>query len=202
MVRKFLLSPALAVASLLFALSDASAVQYTIAGGSLSGNTVDPGLVVNWQLSSNLSGTSFSLKDGESATFDFFKIWTSESDVNTDDKQQKSFLASLNFSDPFSTASLGGITFGGTTWYGVDSAKLIWTSGPAMVSVDGLTYSVSLSDAIFNAGFLSLNNGMKSGAMVQATVKQIAVPDNGSTAILLGVTLLVIALFHRRSATV
>ena len=71
-----------------------------------------------------------------------------------------------------------------------------------MVSVDGLTYSVSLSDVIFNAGFLSLNNGMNNGAMVQATVKQIAVPDNGSTAILLGVTLLVIALFHRRSATV
>ena len=40
MVRKFLLSPALAVASLLFALSDASAVQYKIAGGSLDGNNL------------------------------------------------------------------------------------------------------------------------------------------------------------------
>ena len=71
-----------------------------------------------------------------------------------------------------------------------------------MVSVNGLTYSVSLNDVIFNAGLNLGLTGMNNGAMVQATVKQIAVPDNGSTAILLGVTLLVIALFHRRSATV
>ena len=202
MDRKFLLSPALAVASLLFALSDASAVQYKIAGGSLDGNKLDPGLVINWQLSPYLAGKSFSLNDGQSATFDFFKIWTDESAVNADDKEQKSFSASLNFSDPFSTASLGGITFGGTTWYGVDYAKLTWNSGPAMVSVNGLTYSVSLNDVIFNAGLNLGLTGMNNGAMVQATVKQISVPDNGSTAILLGVTLLVIALFYRRSATV
>ena len=201
---KLLLLPTLAAAWLIaFTLPDASAVQYTISGGSVSGNTVDPGLVVGTQLSSDLAKT-FSLTDGQSTTFDFFKIWTNEKSVESDDKKQKYFSASLDFSDPFSTAGLGGMTFGGSTWYGVDSGKLIWTSGPAIVTVGGLTYSVALSDVTFNTGFLGLSEGAKHGATVKATVKQISVPsvpDDGSTAMLLGLAFLAIAFVRRRSVT-
>ncbi len=202
---KFLLLPALAAASLIaLTLPNAFAAQYTISSGSVYGNKVDPGLVLSYELS-KLPGT-FYLTDGKSETFDFFKIWTDETSVNSDDKQQKYISASLNFTEPFSSAKLGGITFGGSTWYGVESGKLIWNS-PAVVTVGGLTYSVALSDVTFNAGILDLNEGAKYGAMVKATVKQIgsgytSVPDNGSTAMLLGLAFLAIAFVRRGSVTV
>ena len=208
---KFLLLPAVAAASLIaLTLPNASAVQYKIAspGASVSGNTVDSsGLVISWAPSSSLAGRTFSLIDGQSTTFDFFKIWTDETSVNPDDTQKKSISASLNFTNPFSSAELGGVTFGGSTWYGVESGKLVWNSGPARVTIGGLTYSVALSDVTFNTGILDLNEGAKYGAMVKATVKQIgsgytSVPDNGSTAMLLGLAFLAIAFVRRGSLTV
>jgi hypothetical protein len=210
MNRKSLLLPALAAASLLaLTLPNASAVQYTytIGSGLVYGNHADPGLVLSYQLSSSLAGTKFSLNDGQSTTFDFFKIWTNETSVNPDDKQQKPISASLNFTDPFSSASLGGITFGGSTWYGVESGKLVWTTGPATVTAGGLTYSVALSDVAFNTGFLDLREGARYGAMVKATVTQIgsgytSVPDNGSTTMLLGLAFLAIAFVRRGIVTV
>ena len=105
----------------LTAIPNASAVQYTIAGGTIFGNSVDPGLVVSTQVSSTLTNKSFLLNDGQSTSVDFFDIWTTETAINPDDTQKSNITATLNFSNPFSSGSFGGVTFGGSTWYGAQS---------------------------------------------------------------------------------
>lgn len=205
MNQKSLLLPALAatVLATLTTIPSAFAVKYTIAGGTVSGNNVDPGLVVSTLVSSDLAGTVFSLNSGESKKIDFFNIWTTETTINPDDKQKSNITATLNLSDPFWGGSFGGVTFGGSTWYGAQSGTLTWNTGPVTVTLGALQYSIVLNDVTFNAGlFGGLTEGSKYGATVTATIKQIsstAVPDSGGTAMLLGLAFLTIAFARRRS---
>jgi VPDSG-CTERM motif len=72
-----------------------------------------------------------------------------------------------------------------------------------MLTLPDRTFGVSLSDEQFNRGLFGLDEGEKYGAVVQATVKQIgssyvSVPDNGSTAMLVGLSLLIIASASKR----
>jgi hypothetical protein len=70
------------------------------------------------------------------------------------------------------------------------------------VTAGGRTFILSLSDEEFNGGLF----GLEEGAIVEATIKQISsdfsVPDNGSTAMLLGLTFIALALFCQRKITV
>jgi hypothetical protein len=205
MLRKLLLPPSLALALLASApLPNAIALPYTVSGGNVVANQGD-GLIINTSLNLPATPFTFNLNDGQSETFSFFKIWTNEEAVNSDDLAEKSIYATLYFSDPLTEATVGGVTFGGSILWGLAQwGQVQWeTPAPTFTAPDGRVFQVTLSDEIFNEGLFGLDEGRKYGATVKATVKQIgssytSVPDNGSTAMLLGLSLLVIAVVSKK----
>ena len=101
------------------------------------------------------------------------------------------------------------MTFGGSILWGLSEwGQVVWDSpAPMFTAPDNRIFQVALSDEIFNEGTFGLKEGKKYGATVTATVKQISstyvsVPDNGGTAMLLGLSLLVISAFRKRRAVV
>ena len=177
---------------------------YEIAGGSVNANNSDPGLVLNTSFASGLSGTNFTLDDGQSSSFSFFSIWTDETTVNSDDVVAMNISATLNFSDPLTGATVNGVTFGGSIIFGLVQWGQVQWDGPTTVTLGDREFSLSLSDEIFNPGLFGLSNGSGCGATVRGTITQIAsgprgvsVPENGSTAALLGVTVVGL-LFSRK----
>ena len=168
---------------------------YEIAGGSINGNFADPGLVIHTSLSGGLAGTSFTLNDGGSSTFNFFNIWTDETTVNSDDLVAYNISATVNFSDPFTGATVNGVTFGGSILFGLSQWGQIQWSGPTTITLGDRVFSLSLSNEIFNPGIFGLSDGQGCGAIIEATVTQISsinnpsgpsVPDQGNTVLLLG----------------
>ena len=189
-------------------LGNLIALSYTISGGSVLANQGD-GLIVNTSLDLPNTPFTFNLTDGQSETFSFFKIWTDETTVNSDDEAEKSISATLYFSKPLTQATVGGVTLGGSILWGLAQwGQVVWTTpAPQFTAPDNRIFQVSLSDEIFNEGSFGLEAGKRYGAMVTATVKQIgstgvSVPDNGGTAMLLGLSLLVISVFRKKRAVV
>ena len=179
---------------------------YEIAGGSINGNFSDPGLVINTSLASGLAGTSFTLNDGGSSTFNFFSIWTDETTVNSDDLVARSISATLSFSDPLTGATVNGITFGGSIIFGLAQWGQIQWNGPTTITLGDRQFSMSLSNEMFNPGLFGLGNGQGCGTIVKATITQlfstgassVSVPDGGNTAMLLGVAAAGLVLFSRK----
>ena len=69
------------------------------------------------------------------------------------------------------------------------------------------TFTVTLNDTIFNQGLGQLTPGEPNGATITATIKQLSgstasVPDNGSSAMLLGVAFVALALLRRTKIAV
>ena len=199
--------PLLAAAALFTVLPNVSAVptDYTIGTGStISGNSADPGLVIKYALDADLDNVAFSLKDGDSYTFNFFRIWTDETAVNDgEDTLWKPITATFDFDLPTGSFGVSGETAGilGVFEYG----KVRW-GAPATFTAGGSTFSISLSNEEFNRWLFDLNPGEGYGATVKATVKQlssgISIPDNGSTAMLLGLAFLSLAFIRRSKLTV
>ena len=188
-------------------LPRAAAVQLTYEigdGSSVSGNLSDPGLVIKYALVTGLKDVAFSLNDGQSYAFDFLKIWTDETDVSLlEDTVKKPITTNLDFDTPGESLNLYGDTYGINGFW--QWGQVTW-DGPVTLALTDRTFKVWLSDAQFNKGFFGLDEGEKYGAVVHATVKQIgssyvSVPDNGSTAMLLGLSLLVIASASKRRVT-
>jgi hypothetical protein len=192
---------AAAAFTLLLLASPAFAVtlNYTLAGGSVTADNAEPGLVIGTMVKPTVAGTSFSLADGGSFTFSFFDIWTDEPKIDGDDKVASPISATLNFTDPFTGATVSGITVGGSWMQGLSQWGTLTWNGPVTVAISGdRTFQISLSDAEFNYGFGGLNEGMMCGATVSATITQITsqtppgdrpgsqVPEGGKTAFLLG----------------
>jgi hypothetical protein len=175
---------------------------YEIAGGSISGNFSDPGLVIQTALDAGLAGTSFTLNDGGTSTFDFFDIWTNETTVNADDRIDRAISATLNFSDPLTGATINGVTFGGSIFYGLAQWGQIQWDGPTTITLGDRVFSVSLSNEVFNAGLFGLFNGPGCGATIEATITQLSsavqVPEMGSTVLLLGLASISLGLMSRR----
>jgi hypothetical protein len=204
MFGKLVLLPSLALTLLAVAapIPDAFALSYTVSGGNVVANQ-DDGLIINTSLSLPSTPYTFYLSDDQSNTFNFFKIWTDETTVNPDDKVSQSISATLYFTDPLTNATVNGLTVGGSILWGLTQwGEVTWTN-PSPITVDGRTFQVTLSNEVFNLGAFGLNEGLYYGATVEATVKQIrsnysSVPDNGDTAMLLGLSLLIIAVVSRR----
>jgi hypothetical protein len=208
-LQRFALPAILACA---LASSVALATPYEIGtGSSVSANSGD-GLIIKTSLVNGLSNVSFNLNDGQSTTFNFFKIWTEETDVGGDDTNPVAISAILDFDSPLDTgANVSGNTSGGTApdpIFGINGfyqwGKVTWNA-PAIVSSGGLTFKVSLSDEIFNEGaWWGLDEGKRNGAIVQATVTQLCtevpsrVPDSGSTIAFLGLALASVGIISRR----
>ena len=180
----------------------AHATSYEIGtGSSVSANTGDP-LLISTSFVSGLSDVQFNLNDGESHTFGFFKIWTTEGNVGNEDKAPVAISATLDFDNPLNgNADFLGVTFGGTANWGFNQWGEVTWNAPVTLQSGGFKFEVSLSDEVFNSGILwGLDEGKRSGAIVQATVKQISsnVPDSGSTVALMGLSLVVVGAIARR----
>ena len=188
----------------------AVSMHYQIGSGSVTADTAEPGLVISTAVKPTLPGTEFTLNDGGSFTFAFFDIWTNEPAINADDKVASPISATLNFIDPFTGATVNGITVGGKWEAGLTQwGQLTW-NGPITVTIpNSRTFTISLTDATFNYGFGGLNEGAICGATVSATVTQLSsqappeerppqpVPEGGKTAFLLGTGLVGLRLLAR-----
>ena len=202
-------SVALAGLALLLALPTAFAVplHYEIASGSVTADSAEPGLVIDTMVKSTLPGTAFTLDNGGTFTFSFFDIWTNEPQINGDDLVSSPISATLNFSDPLTSATLNGITVGGIWSNGLSQwGQLTW-NGPVTVTLAGdRTFTISLTDVTFNYGFGGLNEGMMCGATVNATITQISsqvpeivpnVADGGKTILMFGGALIGLVMVAR-----
>src|SRR4051794_24069420 len=212
--RPFMAVAIAATALLLLASSaPAASLDYTLASGSATAGTAEPGLVIGTMVKPTVAGMTFSLDNSQSFTFDFFDIWTDEPKINADDLVSSSISATLNFTDPFTGATVNGITVGGKWMGGLSQwGELTW-NGPVTITTGDRTFQIPLSNVDeFNYGFGGLNPGMMCGATVQATITQLTsqippgggnsnrpVPEGGKTALLLGAALVVLrALAHHR----
>jgi len=174
--------------------------SYTVGTDSkIDAHAADPGLVISTKLY-DVAGLNFSLDDGQKFDFDFFKIWTNETDVGKDDTKAYLIEAILDFSNPNVDAVLDGTTVGYTSFLGVLQYGLLTWKGPSIIVLKDRTFSVSLENAKFNSGFLGLDEGPCAGAKIKAHVKQCSstkVPDSATTLSLLGLSLLGLACLRR-----
>ena len=155
--------------ALLVSHAQAGPISFDIADapGSSASASVNPifclGCSVATTLKSGLDAIAFSLAEGESHTFDFFKIRVGGLGGATVD-----VTATLGFDLPFGTSATGN----GDGWYAtilgkVSGGALAWNDLPTILTAaDGAQFSVDFSDV---AGFTIGNS-----AWVQATVTAIA----------------------------
>jgi hypothetical protein len=156
-------------------------------GSSVTANTSSDGLQIRTELVSGLSSQLFTLNDGQSYTFNFFRIWTDERTVDYDDKALRTITARLDFDVPDINAQVQGVTLSGI-YMGCSGGGVLWND-PVTVAIGTRVFTVNLSNAYFDLGY----NGAlgDSPATITATIKQISsggtrVPEAGSTALLLG----------------
>ena len=162
MKRLIVLLAVLAVVPLAFA------DNFTLQSYNITANSTDPGLVLN---TAGVAGTpTFSLNVGDSATFNLFQVWTSESTVNSDDTNPRPIGVTFAFNPPDSNGYVGGNTSGVSLLGIIQYGQVSW-SGPAVVNFGGGQYTFTLSNETFNLGLFGLDGGQHDGATVEATLK-------------------------------
>jgi hypothetical protein len=151
------------------------------------------------------------MNDGQSFTFRFFDIWTDETTVNDDDTFARPISATLNFSVPDFYAEIGGDTVGINFLGIIQAGQVIWDDPAPTFTAGDRKFTIDLSNETFNLGLFGLSGGQHFGASVDATVTQVssyapspttAVPDSGSTVLLLGLGLLAFEAYRRSMRSV
>lgn len=150
----------------------------------------DPGLVLNVHPSTG--PVSLDLNEGDSVTFDLFRVWTNETSVNSDDYNGQSVNVAFNMTSPVTSGVLGGTSSGNTAVFGFFQGGNISWNNPLQLTFGkngtGLL-EISLSDESFNWGaFWGTVPGKHHGATVQATATYVMapVPLPASALLLLG----------------
>lgn len=151
----------------------------TFSGGSfgLSGDAFsDPGLVVNTNPNSGGPISLFSLDEGDSATFNLFRIWTEENSVEAgEDTIPQSIFVDFTFLDPMTNGTIGGEGVGNRILGGLfQEGEVTWDGPLQLMFGDGGLFEISLNDAVFNLGIFGLNDGEFWGADIAATVTLIS----------------------------
>jgi hypothetical protein len=161
-----------ALAALLgLAPSNASAVPLTYqvgTGSSVTLNSAEPGLILDDD-PLVITALSFTLSDNgvqdfdetgiDEISFDFFRIWVTEDFIDPDDFQHRNIAATLDLTTlgarvMTGLAASGNGTFFSTVALGFDMVRwqgnLLWDNpSPTFVTSDR-TFTIDLSDAIFN----------------------------------------------------
>ncbi|HVZ61069.1 MAG TPA: hypothetical protein VG892_09820 [Terriglobales bacterium] len=167
MIKKLL---CLVFALALLVPAAAMADTFTVSSYSVTLNTVDPGLVLNWA-PALATPYSFNLNPGQSTGwFNLFDLWTNETAVNLgEDTVPKPISVTMNFSQPIASGTVGGSTYG---VYGVIQGGHVTWSAPVVVPFgNGGSFTMYLQDADFNMGVLGVNEGQKYGADIYAKIK-------------------------------
>lgn len=160
---------------------DVSETDSDVSGDAFS----DPGLVIKTAFVADLDNEIFDLENGEAHTFDFFKIWTDEGSIQTDDLDAQDVTAVLGFDLPPGTqVQVEGESTGLIAFFGLFQGGGVAWDGPVTVTTADRIFTVELSDEEFNWGLFGLNDGYRHGAIVEATVTQVAAVPLPSAALL------------------
>ena len=121
------------------------------AGSSVDTSGTSSALAMYANVNSNLDNISFTLDDGDSFSFFFATIGTSESWINGDDLNTGTLTAYVDFDSPDIISTVGGTTIGfsGGIFQRVQGWDLVWYD-PVVVSFGGGgQFAINLSDAHF-----------------------------------------------------
>lgn len=177
---------------LLFSPAFVEAVPYTyVMGPNSSIDTSGTSSVLEMQATINpdLNNLMFSLDVGNSYTFDFAKIGTTETWINNDDLNPGSITAYVDFANPDITQIIGGASIGFTGTFDFDQGwKLTWNDPVIVNFASGGQFSIQLSDATHSNGWWTGPGGSE---RITGTITHNANPvPEPSTAFLLGSGLL------------
>lgn len=158
-------------------------------------NNINNGFVI--ETTPDSSNLNFSLNTGSSTTLNMFKIYTNETDVDSDDKQANAKPITVKFTFTSPTGQSGDDTADGITYAvdgNVDNYGVVhWTDPANLTFSNGNVLTITMSDETFNEDNRGndLDAGSRNGATVQATFaltqKAVAgVPEPATWAMMIG----------------
>jgi hypothetical protein len=207
-LRKLAVASAMAAAFTIAAAAAPASAEVFSGSYTVNVQSADPGLVLHW--SPIAPGLNFNLPTvGASADFDLFSLWTDEGSVEADDLVPKPISAVFSFTLPsIFGGAVNGETVGQSVFFGLfQDGRVTWNDGgDALLNFAGGGQLLAhLDDAVFNGGFLGLDEGVSDGANIHATFTLVksAVPEPAAWAMMImGMAMIGAGLRLRRRAAV
>lgn len=145
---------------------------------------------------------NFTLNLNQSVTFDLFRIWTNETNVNGDDKIDSPIKVDFSFTTPTGPGgAVTGSTSGGISLFIFQYGELDWANNGVQTFnfSNNNVLKVKLNDVTYNDGWFALKPGREHGANVSATFTLTAVPEPATWAMMIGGFALAGAAIRRRN---